>query len=145
MFEFIRELRLLSLAVLSLMLAGCIPYPIYKTLQPEAVLTVLDESGSPVMGAEVQLVANAYPYGWERGRETKMTGTDGVARFESRRQWRMEALVPHGIQVFFWNWCVRREGYASFLTAHGSASEFEDVLTVKLVPGVSTPCPEAIR
>lgn len=145
MLEAMRGLFWLISAALCLILAGCIPYPVYKTLQPEATLTVLDESSSPVVGAEVQLVANAYPYGWERSREIRMTEADGVARFESHRQWRVESLMLHGFQVFFWNWCVRRDGYASFFTAYGDASEFKNVLTVQLVPGVSTRCPEAFR
>ena len=140
----VRQLAFLVAAV-GAVLAGCIPYPIHKTLQPEATVTVLTEARIPVAGAEVQLVANAYPYGREKSRARMNTGPDGLARFESRREWRTEWLMIHGAEVFFWNWCVRRGGYATFATSHRSASEFENELVVQLVSGQSTPCPVSFR
>ncbi|WP_225540807.1 carboxypeptidase-like regulatory domain-containing protein [Xanthomonas sp. XNM01] len=131
--------------VASTLLAGCVPYPVYKTLQPEAQVTVLAPSGQPIAGAEVQLIASAYPYGRERSRETATTGTDGRAWFPARREWRTEALALHGAEVYFWNWCIRAPGYRTRETTHGSAAEFEGTLVARMDTGESTPCQAAVE
>ena len=84
-----------------LSLTSCVPYAIYKTLQPPATATVLDSHGRAVADAEVTLIANAYPYGVEKSRVTQKTGSDGVARFTAAREWRTESLMIHGADVFF--------------------------------------------
>jgi hypothetical protein len=48
-----------------------------------------------------------YPHGGEKGRETKETLADGSATFEAVREWRVETLMIHGAEEYFWNWCVR--------------------------------------
>ena len=47
------------------LLSGCVPYPVYKTLQPAATATIQDSQGEPIAGAAVTLISSAYPYGWE--------------------------------------------------------------------------------
>jgi hypothetical protein len=47
-----------------------------------------------------------YPHGGEKGRETKETLADGSATFEAVREWRVETLMIHGAEEYFWNWCV---------------------------------------
>ena len=123
------------------LVSACVPYPIYKTLQPEAGITVLDAADQPIAGAEVTLVSKAYPYGWERGRATKTTGANGVASFEAIREWRTEVLMIHGSEAFFWNWCIRKAGFATYVTYNRSASEFQRAGSVRLTPGVESGCP----
>ena len=129
----------------TVLVSACVPYPIYKTLQPSAQVTVLNQAGQPLSGAEATLISNAYPYGWEKGRLTQATRTDGKAVFDSAREWRAEVLMIHGAEVFFWNWCIRKDGYVTHATASGSSGEFQDDLVVRLEPGASTPCPKSFR
>jgi hypothetical protein len=127
-------------------LVGCVPFPVYKTLQPAARMVVTDADGRPLSTAEVSLIANAYPYGFERGRDTRQTDQNGVAKFPSRKEWRTEApLMMHGSEVFFWNWCVRKEGYSTYVTANHNRRSFASTATVVLTRGESQMCPKAFR
>lgn len=122
------------------MLAGC--YPIYKTLQPSARVTVVDERGKPIEGAEVILITSSYPYGHERRREAQMTDRRGVAEFSSRSEWRGETLMLHGIEDFFWNWCVLKPGFSTHRTTDVSDDRFDRQPAIRLSPGSSSDCGE---
>lgn len=134
-----------AMLLATVLVSACVPYPIYKTLQPSAQVTVLNQAGLPLSNAEATLISNAYPYGWEKSRLTKETRADGTAAFDSAREWRAEVLMIHGAEVFFWNWCIRKEGYVTHVTANGSSRAFQDDLVVRLEPGASTPCPKSFR
>lgn len=128
-------------AVLLLALSGCVPYPIYKTLQPAAKVTVHDGMSRPIEGARVSLIANAYPYGWEKFRETVQTDSQGIAKFESRREWRLESFMIHGAEVYFWNWCIDKPGFVTFASNDRSADAFSGEATIVLAEGTTAPCP----
>lgn len=127
------------LAAVSL-LSGCVPYPVYKTLQPSAHMTVLDAANKPLPGVEVTLIAGAYPYGREKSRSVKTTGMDGTADFAPVREWRAEVLVIHGSEEFYWNWCVRKDGFTTYLTEDRAADKFQNTAIVRLVAGTSSAC-----
>jgi len=131
----------LLIFVLLLQLSGCIVFPIHKTLQPEAIITVTDASGMPVVGASVSLISSSYPYGLEKTRLSRMTDQQGQAAFEALRQWRVEALVIHGAEIFFWNWCVAKAGFETHLTSWRNGGNFESAYQLSLVDGISKPCP----
>jgi hypothetical protein len=131
---------LFALAAATLM-SGCVPYPVYKKLQPAAKATVRGAANEPLEQAEVTLISSAHPYGFEQHRQMKKTLADGTATFDARREMRVEVMVIHGWQEFFWNWCVRKEGYTTYLTRHNGAADFQENLFVQLQPGVTTPCP----
>jgi hypothetical protein len=137
--------RLLPTLFTAFLASGCVPYPVYKMLQPEAKVAVHDEQGSPVAAAAVTLVSSAYPYGREKSRETKATGADGIVAFQSRREWRTEVLAIHGREEYFWNWCVQRDGFETFSTNYRGASDFQVEPLVVLKAGQSKPCPQGIR
>lgn len=120
---------------------GCV-FPVYKTLQPYSVITVNDETGNPVNNAEVALVSNAFPYGNEKSRNISNTNEDGIAEFPKISEWRTEALMLHGAELFFWNWCVKKNGYQTFTTRNRSENEFENKKFITLKPGESQDCPE---
>lgn len=120
--------------------SGCVPYPVYKELRPSAVATVTDAAGAPLAGAEVTLISNSYPYGRERTRDTVRTDAGGKASFDGRREWRIEVLAIHGSEQFFWNWCVRKPGFATVNTNHRSAGDFAREPAFRMVAGVSAPC-----
>ena len=121
-------------------LGGCVPYPVYKTLQPELEIKVIDDQQNPLHGAKVNLISNSYPYGWERNRETKMTNKIGVAAFQKRSEWRLESLIIHGAEIFFWNWCVEKEGFVTYETHNRDSDIPESRVRVMLVPGLSEEC-----
>lgn len=125
----------------SLALPGCIPYPIYKQLQPQTRVRVVDPAGAPLAGASVTLVANTYPYGREHHRETLATGAAGEVVFSARREWRAETLFIHGAQVFVWRLCIAKPGYATHLTLPEGAADFDADATIALQPGATVPCP----
>ena len=64
------------------MLGGCIPYPAYRTLQPQARATVVDEQSRPLADTRVILITSSYPYGRERWRDEQRSG--GTASPHSR-------------------------------------------------------------
>ena len=134
-----------AFCVCTLALTACVPYPVYKTLQPAAQVMVNDSEGHPVPGASVTLIASAYPYGWEKTRETQLTDGAGIAHFEAHREWRAEVNFIHGSEQYFWNWCVRKDGFQTFTTTDGNADKFNPGLVAKLAVGESTPCPEGPR
>lgn len=125
--------------LLSTLLAGC--FPVHKTLQPGSAVTVQDEAGMPIAGATVTLIANAYPYGFEKTRVSLVTGVDGIAEFPEVKDWRIEVLMLHGAEQYFWNWCVMNEGYATYATDHSSARDFDEGPLVVLERGQAGECP----
>ncbi|MBQ0800096.1 MAG: hypothetical protein KBT63_12515 [Porticoccaceae bacterium] len=132
---------LLSLIILS----GCVPYPVYKTLQPSSGVMVVDTAEDPIEGAEVNLIASSYPYGYEKSRNSVKTDADGKANFQSLREWRTEAIMLHGAEIFFWNWCVSKEGYETYLSNNTDSREFDSKAYIILNRGKSNACPEQLR
>lgn len=129
--------------VLFLMLttaASCLPYPVSKQLQPESIAVILDENNHPIERAQVSLITSSYPYNIAKGLELKLTNTQGIVRFDSKHEWRIEMLMNHSSEVFFWNWCVYKPGYETYLTTYQSTDEWQDVFTVSLTPGVASEC-----
>ncbi len=135
-----QALVLLSLLCSLTLLAGCVPYPVYKTLQPAATLTVQDERGQPLSGVQVTLIANAYPYGFEKSRETKLSDANGRVQFSSHQEWRTETLMIHGAEVYFWNWCAEKAGYETFETHNSADGKMPEVETVVMKMGFGKTC-----
>jgi hypothetical protein len=137
--------RIVSIFTVVAILSGCVPYPVLKTLQPAATVSLVDIQGKPVPAASVTLISSAYPYGLEKSRETKLTAINGTVAFDPTREFRVEVLAMHGSEEFFWNWCIQKDGFETVETSHRGASEFESRFAVVLAAGVSTPCREGLR
>ena len=131
-------MKFVTVIVAALLLAGC--FPVYKTLQPSANATVVDELGKPIPEAKVVLIASSYPYGRERFRHQKNTWSNGEAEFPSIREWRIESLMIHGVEFFFWNWCVEKDGFITTYTSHRSDNDFDRNPQFVLKPGQSESC-----
>lgn len=131
-----KRLLVIALAALS---SACVP--VYKTLQPSAEVQVIDEQGQALNDAQVTLISSAYPYGREQFRTEATTRGDGSATFYKVKDFRVEVMMLHGSQEFFWNWCVTKPGYQTFLTQYRNGDLFSSPLQVKLAPGESTACP----
>ncbi|MBE0399894.1 carboxypeptidase regulatory-like domain-containing protein [Halomonas sp. FME1] len=134
-------MKLIILAI-TLLLSGCVVYPINKTLQPEAEVLVTDGEGKPIQNAWVYLISSSYPYGFEQSRMMDKTSYRGEASFPKIKEWRAESLMIHGSEVFFWNWCVVKVGFETHTTMWNSGNDFQTQYEVILNPGESTPCPE---
>lgn len=132
--------RLLLVALTTLSLSACVPYPAYRTTQPEAELRVLDEQGRPLAGASVTLIGRAHPTPVEQSRETRLTDVNGIARFASHHEWQAEVLFLHGRLDYYWEWCVTAPGRRTFLAPYQAQQQ-----VVQLQPGVAEPCPAPRR
>ncbi|WP_106374289.1 hypothetical protein [Vreelandella songnenensis] len=135
----------LLILTMTLLLSGCVVYPINKTLQPEAEILVTDAEGKPLQGAWVTLISSSYPYGFEQMRTGDQTNDRGEASFQSIKEWRTESLMLHGSNVFFWNWCVVKPAFETHTTMWSSDQDFQPQYNVILTPGESTPCPEEMN
>ena len=62
-----------------------------------------------------------------------MTNSDGKAKFESKKEWRIEALMRHEAEIFSWNCCVYKEGFETYLTANGGDHEFVVVAIISVL------------
>ena len=125
----------------TVLVTGCVPYPVYKTLQPAASVTVLGPDQQPLANAEATLVARAHPSRFEQRRDTKLTLADGTARFDAVRELRVEVTAIHGSLEFYWNWCIRKDGYVTYRTHSSASDDFLSKLVVRLEPGQSIACP----
>lgn len=125
----------LLVALTALGLSACVPYPAYRTLQPEAELRVLDEQGLPLAGASVTLISRAHPTPIAQSRATQTTDTNGTARFASRHEWQAEVLFMHGRLAYYWEWCVTASGSSTVLTPYQATQQI-----VRLQPGTTVPC-----
>ncbi len=119
-------------------LSGC--YPVYKTLQPDTEFVVVDESQQPIDGAQVFFISSSYPYGYEKFRMSRFTNRFGQAYFNSIHDFRTEILLPHGIESFFWNWCVSKDGYETNVSNNNAGYHFSSETRIVLKKGNSTPC-----
>lgn len=131
-----RRLLVVALASLS---SACVP--VYKTLQPSAEVQVVDDQGRALNDAQVTLISSAYPYGREQFRTEAVTRGNGTATFYKVKDFRVEVMMLHGSQEFFWNWCVTKSGYKTFLTEYRNDKAFTSPMRVTLQPGESTACP----
>jgi hypothetical protein len=128
-----------------LCLTACIPYPVYKTLQPKAVATVIDDAQRPIEGASVSLIAKAYPSGLEKSREIAMSDSRGQVEFVSEKEWRAEMMALHGWEEYVWSWCIEKRGFVTYRSDFEPAATFDTEPIVSLTEGGSTSCMEPMR
>lgn len=81
--SFPKCLPTIAILALASLLSGCVPYPVYKTMQPDARATVLDENSQPLADARVVLISSTFPYGREQFRNETRSASDGSAAFEA--------------------------------------------------------------
>jgi hypothetical protein len=128
------------LPLLALPLAGCLPYPVYKRIQPEIVVRVVDAAGQPIPDARLVLLTRAHPAPPIRIVTEASTNAAGEARFESHREWQVEVNFIHGSLEYYWTLCVTHAGYAN-LYVHGP-ERFSGNSPTELVmqPGTASTC-----
>ncbi|WP_444941124.1 hypothetical protein ACJJI3_00600 [Microbulbifer sp. ZKSA004] len=131
-------MKIIIYILFAIIISGC--YPINKTIQPRAEMVVINEVGNPVSDAVVTLIAGAYPYGEERTRMSIKTDYSGKAEFPIIKDWRIESLMIHGAEHYFWSWCVYKEGFLTYEVGNGGSGEFTPNAHIILEAGVATPC-----
>ena len=104
-------------------------------------MRVINAENKPLSNVSVTLISGFYPYGLEDFRETRYTNAIGVAEFTGKSEWLIEMMALHGWREYFWNWCIEKPGYSTFVTQLNTENEFDDDAEVKMIAGVSTPCP----
>ena len=109
-----------------------------RTVAAASAITVRTAANLPLAGAQVALITRAHPTPLDRY-ETKVTAPDGSASFAGKREMTVEVMVMHGSLDYYWNWCVRKEGYATFKTIYSNGDDFPAKINVVLQPGASTP------
>jgi hypothetical protein len=126
-------------------LCGCVPYPAYRTTRPEVTLTIRDARQRPIEGARVTLVSTEPPFDVVKSQAELWTAADGVVRFSSERELRVEVLFLYRGPIRFWNWCVEKEGFVTYFSRGPRTKVFADESVVLLKAGPSKPCPAAFR
>lgn len=127
---FVKYLLLVSTLAL---LTAC-PYPVYKTLRPNAKVIVTDRQQQPIAAATVVLITRVHPTP-DRLYDAKLTNAQGVAQFLAKREVQVETTMLHGSLEYDWGWCVEKPGYQTEHLSHGDTE-----LQVILSAGQSTPC-----
>lgn len=69
-----------------------------------------------------------------------MTDQIGHAYFPSVKEWRVEAMMIHGAEQFFWSWCVEKAGYETYTKGGLYNHAFSEDMSVILQPGNSVAC-----
>ncbi len=108
--------------------------------QPESRVIVQDEGGQPVEGATVALLTQFHPHPLEPTRQIKTTDATGTAAFPEVREWQIETVMIHGWREYFWNWCVQKPGFKTYVTG-GRDTKFQEKADIKLMKGASSACP----
>jgi len=130
--------KYLILSASALLFTGCI-YPIYKTLQPQAMVEVVDENKVAIKNVNVHLqTRECLPC--KNSEQVKLSNERGIVHFDSQREWRKEILIIHGSTSFTWSWCVEKEGYKTILTSEAQSDKFESHRTFILEKGNTLPC-----
>ena len=124
---------------LIILTTACVPYPVYKTLQPSAVVQVVDDGGHPITDAEVHLVTHSFfQHDHPKNRSSKKTASNGVAEFDSQHEWRTEFMALHGAEHLYWSLCVQSNGFKTYRNSEIKTNKMD--VKIKLSIGESTPC-----
>lgn len=128
--------------LLAIAFSGC--YPIHKTIQPKSEMIVVDKEGKPIKNAKVYLISIANPYNREKSRNMLKTDSMGIVRFDKIKEWRIETLMIHGADAYFWNYCVKKDGYQTQFTGR-LKNKSETKKRFILLKGKSKDCPKRFR
>lgn len=126
------------LAATVVLTSACVPYPIYKTLQPEVDAQVIDARGAPVVQAQVTLVARARPAPGVLSAPVVASDANGRVHFDAVREWRTEVMALHGALDYYWSLCVAKAGYRTIEVPVDTDAGMQ---RLSLKPGDAIDCP----
>jgi hypothetical protein len=132
------KIKILIPVLLSFLLSGCI-YPVYRTIQPETKVEVLDIRGVVIEGAKVYLsTREMYPYKFKV--EIVRSDFKGISEFDSIKRWGTDMLMIHGIKPKnSWSLCVEKEKYKTQVIHPKDKDDFS-YQKVILTAGEATDC-----
>jgi hypothetical protein len=133
------KIKMLFLTCLIVNIAACVPYPVYKTLKPEANFLVLDANKKPIEGAKIVLNTRARPTPINEF-DIQYTNAKGMTNFASKKELKVENTGQHGALDYFWNLCIEKTGFKTVHKEIENASELSGPQVVNLVPGKSESC-----
>ncbi|MYJ97013.1 MAG: hypothetical protein F4053_15975 [Proteobacteria bacterium] len=102
-------------------ITGCIP--MYKTVQPQAELTITDSNGEGVERAFVNIGTGTYRNSRPPSLTYFVTDGDGETVILRKKRWHLESLMMHGGTYYSWWVCVEKDGYVPHLTHLSHSSE----------------------
>jgi hypothetical protein len=127
---------ILPLSVIAL--TACMPVRI--TRSPEVNVIVMDVDDKPIESASVSLIIRAYPYGRYIDHLSFVTDKNGEVSFDKDNEWVIQLLVMHGMISYFWDLCVKKDGYSAKLVEHRSKKELSNSVNVVLTGGSGSDC-----
>jgi len=135
------NIKILTIIMLSFLLSGCI-YPVYRTIQPETKVKVVNTKGVALSEAKVCLFTQEY-YPHKLKVEIVRSDKKGIAEFESIKKWGTDMLMIHGIKPSnTWNLCIEKSNYVTqYINLYNEEKSLNK--TVTLLEGESTVCAES--
>jgi len=136
----IKIVKTIILSLLMLMLTGCI-YPVYRTIQPETKVKVVNTQGVALSEAKVYLFTKEY-YPYKFKVEIVRSDKKGIAEFDSIKKWGTDMLMIHGIKPSnSWSLCIEKSNYITqYINLYNEEKSLNQ--TVTLLEGESTICSE---
>jgi hypothetical protein len=130
--------RLLLIAALGLVTA-CLPYPVYKTLKPEANFLVVEANKKPLEGVKIVLNTRARPTAIDEF-DIQYTNAKGMTNFARKKELQVENTGMHGALDYFWVLCVEKTGFQTVQKQIENASDLSGPQVINLVSGKSEAC-----
>jgi len=134
------NIKILTIIMLSFLLSGCI-YPVYRTIQPETKVKVVNTKGVALSEAKVYLYTQEY-YPYKFKVEIVRSNKKGIAEFDSIKKWGTDMLMIHGIKPSNrWSLCIEKSNYVTqYINLYNEKKSLNQ--TVTLLEGESTICSE---
>ena len=95
-------------------ITGCIP--MYKTVQPQAELTITDSNGEGVERAFVNIGTGTYRNSRPPSLTYFVTDGEGETVIPRKKRWHLEWLMMHMGTHYSWSVCVEKDGYVPHLS-----------------------------
>ena len=102
-------------------MTACIP--MYKTVQPQAELTITDSNGDGIERAFINVGTGTYRNNRPPSLTYFVTDGDGETVIPRKKRWHLEWLIMHMDTHYSWWVCVEKDGYAPHLTHFSHSSE----------------------
>lgn len=132
------NIKILISVMLSFVVSGCV-YPVYRTIQPETKVEVVDIKGVALSGAKVYLSTKEfYPYKFKF--EIVQSDEKGIAEFDSIKKWGTDMLMIHGVKPENdWALCVEKENFKTQVIHPTNKEDFAHQKVI-LYDGEATNC-----
>jgi hypothetical protein len=132
-------MKMLFLMLLVANVAACVPYPIYKTLKPEARFLVQDTNTKRIEGVQIVLNMHARPTPIDQF-DMQYTDSNGMSQFVGKKELQIEHTGMHGSVHYYWIFCFEKSGFKTVEKQIVDASELSSLQVISMVPGKTESC-----